>query len=224
MIKCLIVDDDQQILDYVTNHLTKHHMQTYRALGGDQALSLLNHQHVDIAIVDIMMEGMNGFELCQTLKHDYNLPVIMLTARDALSDKERAFLSGTDDYVTKPFEIKELIFRIRAVLRRYDIYTNQELTIGNLTLNQAYMELQIGSKTITLPNKEFQLLFMLASHPRQIFTREHIIDKIWGLDYEGDTRTVDVHIKRLRQRLQKLAATITIETVRGQGYKVEEHV
>lgn len=148
----------------------------------------------------------------------------MLTARDALSDKERAFISGTDDYVTKPFEVKELIFRIRAVLRRYNIHSNSEMTIGNLTLNQSYLELQVSNKTMTLPNKEFQLLFMLAARPKQIFTREQIIEKIWGYDYEGDERTVDVHIKRLRQRLKKLNATLTIETVRGQGYKVENHV
>lgn len=111
------------------------------------------------------------------IKNDYDIPVIMLTARDALSDKERAFISGTDDYVTKPFEVKELIFRIRAVLRRYDINTNTEMTIGNITLNQSYMELQVNNKTMTLPNKEFQLLYMLVSHPKQIFHANILLKK-----------------------------------------------
>lgn len=152
------------------------------------------------------------------------MPVIMLTARDALSDKEQAYLTGTDDYVTKPFEVKELIFRIKAVLKRYNINANNELKVGNLTLNQAYLELQSSTKSMNLPNKEFQLLFLLASHPKQVFNRDDLIEKIWGFDYEGDERTVDVHIKRLRKRLSKLGATITIHTVRGLGYKVDDNV
>ena len=171
-----------------------------------------------------MMNGINGFELCKTLKEDYDIPVIMLTARDALSDKERAFLSGTDDYVTKPFEVKELLFRIKAMLRRYQINAESELKLGNLTLNQPYMEISVDAKTINLPNKEFQLLFLLVSNPKHIFTRNDIIEKIWGFDYEGDDRTVDVHIKRLRQKLSRLGASISIHTVRGQGYKVNQDV
>ena len=171
-----------------------------------------------------MMNGINGFELCKTLKEDYDIPVIMLTARDALSDKERAFLSGTDDYVTKPFEVKKLLFRIKAVLRRYQINAESELKLGNLTLNQPYMEISVDAKTINLPNKEFQLLFLLVSNPKHIFTRNDIIEKIWGFDYEGDDRTVDVHIKRLRQKLSRLGASISIHTVRGQGYKVNQDV
>lgn len=128
-----------------------------------------------------MMNGINGFELCKTLKEDYDIPVIMLTARDALSDKERAFLSGTDDYVTKPFEVKELLFRIKAVLRRYQINAESELKLGNLTLNQPYMEISVDAKTINLPNKEFQLLFLLVSNPKHIFTRNDIIEKFGAL-------------------------------------------
>ena len=193
-------------------------------LSGEEALHFLEKENVDIAIVDIMMNGINGFELCKTLKEDYDIPVIMLTARDALSDKERAFLSGTDDYVTKPFEVKELLFRIKAVLRRYQINAESELKLGNLTLNQPYMEISVDAKTINLPNKEFQLLFLLVSNPKHIFTRNDIIEKIWGFDYEGDDRTVDVHIKRLRQKLSRLGASISIHTVRGQGYKVNQDV
>ncbi|ARJ13312.1 response regulator transcription factor [Staphylococcus lugdunensis] len=224
MVNCLIVDDDQTILDYVASHLNNEGYHTYTKPSGTAALQFLEQQTVDIAIVDIMMAGMDGFELCQQIKLDFDLPVIMLTARDALTDKERAFLSGTDDYVTKPFEIKELIFRIKAVLRRYQINAEHIIQLGNLTLNDNYMEVQVDHKTMTLPKKEFQLLYMLTSHPKQVFLRDTLIEKVWGFDYEGDERTLDVHIKRLRQRLSKLAANVTITTVRGQGYKVESHV
>lgn len=224
MTTCLIVDDDKKILEYVSNYIRHEGLETITQSSAEDALSYLESNLVDIAIVDIMMGGMSGFELCKILKEDYDMPVIMLTARDALSDKEQAYLTGTDDYVTKPFEVKELIFRIKAVLKRYNINANSEITIGNLTLNQAYLELQTASKTMNLPNKEFQLLFILASHPRQVFNRDDLIEKIWGFDYEGDERTVDVHIKRLRKRLEKLEASVTIHTVRGLGYKVDDHV
>ncbi|MDG0843507.1 response regulator transcription factor [Staphylococcus equorum] len=224
MTTCLIVDDDKKILEYVSNYISREGLETITQSSAEDALSYLESNQVDIAIVDIMMGGMSGFELCKILKEDYDMPVIMLTARDALSDKEQAYLTGTDDYVTKPFEVKELIFRIKAVLKRYNINANSEITIGNLTLNQAYLELQTASKTMNLPNKEFQLLFILASHPRQVFNRDDLIEKIWGFDYEGDERTVDVHIKRLRKRLEKLEASVTIHTVRGLGYKVDDHV
>lgn len=224
MTTCLIVDDDAKILDYVSSYLEREGLHTITQLSAENALSYLETHSVDIGIVDIMMEGMNGFELCKLLKEDYEIPVIMLTARDALSDKERAYLTGTDDYVTKPFEIKELMFRIKAVLRRYNINTNSEITLNNLTINQPYLEIEVNGKTINLPNKEFQLLFLLASNFKQVFNRDDLIEKIWGFDYEGDERTVDVHIKRLRKKLEQLNANVTIKTVRGLGYKVDDYV
>ncbi|MDU9371354.1 response regulator transcription factor [Staphylococcus ureilyticus] len=224
MTTCLIVDDDSKISEYVSNYISREGLDVVTQSSAENALSYLDTHQVDIAIVDVMMPGMSGFELCKVLKEDFEMPVIMLTARDALSDKEQAYLTGTDDYVTKPFEVKELIFRIKAVLKRYNINANNELKVGNLTLNQAYLELQSSTKSMNLPNKEFQLLFLLASHPKQVFNRDDLIEKIWGFDYEGDERTVDVHIKRLRKRLSKLGATITIHTVRGLGYKVDDNV
>lgn len=224
MTTCLIVDDDSKILEYVSNYISREGLDVVTQSSAENTLSYLDTHQVDIAIVDVMMSGMSGFELCKILKEDFEMPVIMLTARDALSDKEQAYLTGTDDYVTKPFEVKELIFRIKAVLKRYNINANNELKVGNLTLNQAYLELQSSTKSMNLPNKEFQLLFLLASHPKQVFNRDDLIEKIWGFDYEGDERTVDVHIKRLRKRLSKLGATITIHTVRGLGYKVDDNV
>ncbi|UDI77620.1 response regulator transcription factor [Staphylococcus taiwanensis] len=224
MVKCLIVDDDAKILHYVSQHLELDNIQTITHSSGEAALNYLSHHQVDIAVVDIMMNGLDGFELCQILKNDYDIPVIMLTARDALSDKERAFISGTDDYVTKPFEVKELLFRIRAVLRRYKINAQSIIQIGNVTLNEEFMELSVDTKKLNLPTKEFQLLFLLCRQPKHIFTRDTLIEKIWGFDYEGDERTIDVHIKRLRQRLSKLCATIEIQTIRGQGYRVASYV
>ncbi|MDW3959589.1 response regulator transcription factor [Staphylococcus saprophyticus] len=224
MTTCLIVDDDPKILEYVSKYIEREHFETIVQSSAENALSYLETHQVDIAIVDVMMGKMSGFELCKILKEDFDIPVIMLTARDALSDKEQAYLTGTYDYVTKPFEVKELMFRIKAVLKRYNVNINNEVSIGNLTLNQSYLEIQSSSKSMNLPNKEFQLLFLLASNPRQVFNRDALIEKIWGFDYEGDERTVDVHIKRLRKRLEKIDASVTIHTVRGLGYKVDDHV
>lgn len=224
MTTCLIVDDDPKIREYVSTFIKRENFEAIVQSSAENALSYLETHQVDIAIVDVMMGEMSGFELCKILKEDFDIPVIMLTARDALSDKEQAYLTGTDDYVTKPFEVKELLFRIKAVLKRYNINVNNEISIGNLTLNQSYLEIQSSSKSMNLPNKEFQLLFLLASNPRQVFNRDALIEKIWGFDYEGDERTVDVHIKRLRKRLEKIDASVTIHTVRGLGYKVDDHV
>lgn len=225
MTVCLIVDDDPKILHYVSTYLERSGLHCITQSSGEAALQYLETHQIDIAIIDIMMDGMNGFELCETLKSDYDgVPVIMLTARDALSDKEQAFVTGTDDYVTKPFEVEELMFRVRAVLRRYQINTATEIEFGNLELNQAYLEMKVGQKRMNLPNKEFQLLFLLVSQPNKIYEREDLITKIWGFDYEGDERTVDVHIKRLRKRLAQIGANVEIKTVRGLGYKVNQHV
>ncbi|NWK84003.1 response regulator transcription factor [Staphylococcus sp. GSSP0090] len=224
MTTCLIVDDDPKIREYVSTFIKRENFEAIVQSSAENALSYLDTHQVDIAIVDVMMGEMSGFELCKILKEDFDIPVIMLTARDALSDKEQAYLTGTDDYVTKPFEVKELLFRIKAVLKRYNINVNNEISIGNLTLNQSYLEIQSSSKSMNLPNKEFQLLFLLASNPRQVFNRDALIEKIWGFDYEGDERTVDVHIKRLRKRLEKIESSVTIHTVRGLGYKVDDHV
>ncbi|WP_301405475.1 response regulator transcription factor [Staphylococcus pseudintermedius] len=221
-VTCLIVDDDPEILNYVATHLQHKGYQAVTVASGEAALEYLEKHTIDIAIVDVMMDGMDGFELCETLKYDYEYPVIMLTARDALSDKERAFLAGTDDYVTKPFEVAELIFRIQAVLRRYQIATETLLTLGNLTIDQTQLEVKVETKGMILPHKEFELLSLLVAYPNQVFPREQLIEKIWGIDYEGDERTVDVHIKRLRARLKKLGANVHIETVRGIGYKVTQ--
>lgn len=144
MVNCLVVDDDRFILNDLKREIERENIHVITSLNGEEALDIVEHQHIDIAVVDIMMPGINGFELCKMLKDSFDVPVIMLTARDELSDKENAFLAGTDDYVTKPFEMKELIFRIKAVLRRFQINISNELKIGNTTVNSVDMEITIN--------------------------------------------------------------------------------
>lgn len=220
MVNCLVVDDDRFILNDLKREIEKENIHVVTSDSGEDALSVMEHEYIDIAIVDIMMPGIDGFELCQLLKGTYDIPVIMLTARDELSDKENAFLSGTDDYVTKPFEIKELIFRIKAVLRRFQINTMKEVKVGNTIVNTTEMEISVHQKSMHLPKKEFTLIELLTRNVDKVLSRDKMIEIVWGLDFEGDERTLDVHIKRLRKRLLSLGSDITIKTVRGVGYKV----
>lgn len=219
MVTCLVVDDDKFILNDLKREIEREHINVITSLSGEEALEVVEHKYIDIAVVDIMMPGMDGFELCQILKDSFDIPVIMLTARDELSDKENAFLAGTDDYVTKPFEIKELIFRIKAVLRRFKINSSNELQIGNTHINSVDMEITINQKTMLLPKKEFALLVYLMRNKDKVLQRDKIIEVVWGIDFEGDERTLDVHIKRIRKRLEKLESDVLIKTVRGVGYK-----
>ncbi|MGK9043811.1 response regulator transcription factor [Mammaliicoccus vitulinus] len=224
MVTCLVVDDDRFILNDLKREIERENIHVVTSLSGEEAMEVVEHKYIDIAVVDIMMPGMNGFELCKTLKDSFDIPVIMLTARDELSDKENAFLSGTDDYVTKPFEMKELIFRIKAVLRRFKINSSSELKIGNTLVNSVDMEITINKKSMLLPKKEFALLDYLMRNKDKVMQRDKIIEVVWGIDFEGDERTLDVHIKRLRKRLEKLESDVLIKTVRGVGYKaVLEH-
>lgn len=219
MVTCLVVDDDRFILNDLKREIERENINVVTSLSGEEALEVVEHKYIDLAVVDIMMPGMNGFELCQTLKESFDIPVIMLTARDELSDKENAFLAGTDDYVTKPFEMKELLFRIKAVLRRFKINSSSELKIGNTLVNSVDMEITINQKSMLLPKKEFALLDYLMRNKDKVLEREKIIEVVWGIDFEGDERTLDVHIKRLRKRLEKLESDVLIKTVRGVGYK-----
>ncbi|WP_239749515.1 response regulator transcription factor [Mammaliicoccus sp. H-M34] len=219
MVTCLVVDDDRFILNDLKREIERENINVVTSLSGEEALEVVEHKYIDLAVVDIMMPGMNGFELCQTLKESFDIPVIMLTARDELSDKENAFLAGTDDYVTKPFEMKELLFRIKAVLRRFKINSSSELKIGNTLVNSVDMEITINHKSMLLPKKEFALLDYLMRNKDKVLQRDKIIEVVWGIDFEGDERTLDVHIKRLRKRLEKLESDVLIKTVRGVGYK-----
>lgn len=216
----LIVDDDEQILQLVSIHLQREGYQVIKARNGVEALDVIEDELPDLAVVDVMMPEMDGFTLTKELRA-MEIPVLLLTAKGELADKEKGFLAGSDDYVVKPFEPKELLFRIQAILRRYDKSVDPLLNIGSLTINQQSYEVQAGKKTLLLPLKEFELLSVLASRVNHVFTREFLIDRVWGMDYEGDDQTLNVHIKRIREKFRPIAPDVKITTIRGVGYKLE---
>ncbi|PCD82928.1 DNA-binding response regulator [Lysinibacillus fusiformis] len=219
--KILVVDDDVHILQLVNIYLTKEGYQVLRAENAQQALALLNGNLPDLAVVDVMMPGMDGFTLTETLTQDYDIPVLLLTAKGELEDKERGFLAGSDDYVVKPFELKELLFRIAAILRRLDKKNQITIQVGHLVIDRRSFEVIIGEETLILPLKEFELLALLASRPNQVFTRSYIMEQVWGYDYDGDEQTLNTHVKRVRERLNRFDTAVEIITVRGVGYKLE---
>ena len=216
----LVVDDDAHILKLVNIHLVQAGYQVIQASCADEALEKLETQLPDLAIVDVMMPGMNGFELTKILNEDYNIPVLLLTAKGELEDKEKGFSAGTDDYVVKPFEPQELLFRVRAILRRYDKTTDESIVAGPLKIDRQRYEVHIGKKTFLLPLKEFELLSILAARPGHVYARDLLIERVWGYDYEGDEQTLNVHIKRLRDKLAPFDE-VKIVTMRGVGYKFE---
>lgn len=222
MTNILIVDDDINIVNLVNIQLSNQGYHVLQAKDGIEALGILKKEACDLAVVDVMMPFMDGFALTSEIRQQYDIPVLLLTAKNQIEDKEKGFQAGTDDYLVKPFEPKELVFRIKALLRRYDHQVDESiLRIGSTTINKKSYEVQIGNRTLLLPLKEFELLYYLVSNPKQVFSREHLIEQIWGMDYEGDERTVDVHIKRLRERFSKLTDDFQIKTVRGVGYLLE---
>jgi two-component system, OmpR family, response regulator len=179
---------------------------------------------VDLVILDIMMPQMDGWELCRELREHYEMPLLMLTAKGETAQKVKGFQLGTDDYMVKPFEPAELVVRVKALLKRYRISISQNVNVGSLQLNRHNYSLQVGDNQLTLPLKEFELLFKLAGYPGKTFSREQLIEQIWGFDYEGDERTVDVHIKRLRERFPDGQFGFRITTIRGLGYRLEVSV
>lgn len=219
--KILVVDDDPYILELVNIHLSQAGYAVEKAANGYQALELIENDIPDLAIVDVMMPGMDGYELTKTLRARADIPVLLLTAKGELEDKEKGFLAGSDDYVVKPFEPKELLFRVNAILRRYEKAIDMLIEAGPLTINRKSYEVSAGKKIYLFPLKEFELLSILASRPNQVLTRETLLERVWGFDYEGDEQTLNVHIKRLRDKLEKLAKNVVISTVRGVGYKLE---
>ncbi|MNI08315.1 Heme response regulator HssR [compost metagenome] len=186
-----------------------------------EALDLLEREVPDLAIVDVMMPGMDGIELTKILSQDYGIPVLLLTAKGELEDKAKGFLAGSEDYVVKPFEPKELLFRIAVILRRFDKEYQSIIQIGNMTINRRVFEVSTGERSVVMPLKEFELLAFLASRAGQVIERSAIMEQIWGYDYEGDDYTLNTHMKRLRERLTHLGANIEISTIRGVGYKLE---
>ncbi|MBT2636737.1 MULTISPECIES: response regulator transcription factor [unclassified Bacillus (in: firmicutes)] len=220
--RILVVDDDLNIQRLVTIHLTQEGYQVFKANDAEEALSLLEKQNVDLAIVDVMMPGMNGFELTKILTDDWEIPVILLTAKGQLSDKEEGFLSGGEDYIVKPFEVKELLFRVAVVLRRMQRVIDSLIQAGNMKIDRNSFEVEINQETILFPLKEFELLSILASRINKTTPRASLIEQAWGADYEGSEQTLNTHINRIRERLKKHQATVEIQTIRGIGYRLEE--
>lgn len=219
--KILVVDDDPNILELVSIQLTQAGYTVQKASNGFEALTLIEEDYPDLAVVDVMMPGMDGYELTKQIRSETDIPVLLLTAKGELEDKEKGFLSGSDDYVVKPFEPRELQYRINAILRRYDKAVDAFIQAGPLKINRQSYEVSIGKKTLLLPLKEFELLSVLASRPNTVFTREILLERVWGYDYEGDEQTINVHIKRIRKKLGQLTDAVIIGTVRGVGYKLE---
>jgi DNA-binding response OmpR family regulator len=219
--KILVVDDDLYIRELVAVFLRRAGFEVHEAADGVEALSTLESVKVDMAILDIMMPNLDGWELCKDLRRHYDLPLLMLTAKGETAQKVRGFELGTDDYLVKPFEPPELVARVKAVLKRYRIATSQRVQIGSVLLDRRTFEVFVGDERMTLPLKEFELLFTLASYPNRTFTRDQLIEQVWGYDYEGDERTVDVHVKRLRERFPEDRHAFLIRTIRGLGYRLE---
>ncbi|CAH1057522.1 Heme response regulator HssR [Paenibacillus pseudetheri] len=221
MKKILVADDDNNIRTLLKHVLTREGYQVMEASDGRDAIHKLKESIADLAVVDVMMPHVDGLELCQHIRETYDIPIILLTARQQLSDKEQGYLRGTDDYVTKPFEPEELLFRIKALFRRYSIASDDRIRLNSLVIDRKNYEITDGDEVLLLPVKEFELLSQLAQYPGRLYSRSELIELLWGMDYEGDERTVDVHIKRLRQRFMDYQNDFVIRTVRGIGYKLE---
>jgi DNA-binding response OmpR family regulator len=218
MPKILIVDDDPNIRELVRVLLINGGFEPYEACDGRDALTKMTAVAPDLCVIDLMMPNMDGYELCRKLRQYYeNTPVLMLTAKSDLSAKAAGFDAGTDDYLTKPFEGDELLMRIRALLRRYKIEASNTVQIGSITIDKN--SYTVGGENI--PMKEFELLFKLAVFPGRTFSRDTLIEDIWGYDFDGNERTLDVHIGRLRERYPAETCGFRITTVRGLGYRLE---
>ncbi|MEH7109312.1 response regulator transcription factor [Bacillus sp. JJ1764] len=222
MTKLLLVDDDENIRELVLLFLKKEGFEVYEASDGVEALKVLEKMKADLAIIDIMMPNMDGWELCRELREFQDIPILMLTAKGETSQKIKGFNLGADDYLVKPFDPLELVVRVKALLKRYKIAVSQTIIIGDFQLDRKTHEIFYRNQKCTIPLKEFELLFKLASYPGKTFSRESLIEDIWGYDYEGDERTVDVHIKRVRERFSETEVPFRIQTVRGLGYRLEE--
>lgn len=218
----LIVDDDIHIRELIKVYLRQEGFDVVEAGHGKEALQEMERTRIDLVILDIMMPEMDGWDLCVELRAAYpNLPLLMITAKGETGHKVKGFQLGTDDYLVKPFDPEELVVRVKALMKRYRIVASQKVQFGDIELNRQSYEIIINGVRTTLPLKEFELLFKLFSHPNQIFTRNQLIEQIWGMDYEGDDRTVDVHIKRIRERFPEAGDNFSIVTIRGLGYKLE---
>lgn len=219
MFNILVVEDDKNLRKLIVTCLKKNHYNTYEAINGNEALELLDREYIDLIVSDVMMPEMDGFELIKELRTaEYSVPILVITAKGDIQDKKQGFLVGADDYMVKPIDIEELILRIQVLLKRSNVTNEKRIQIGDLVLNYNQMSVTRKEKVYFLAQKEFLLLYKLLSTPNTIFTRQELIEEIWGLESESDYRTVDVHIKRIREKMYD-AKEFEIVTVRGIGYK-----
>lgn len=219
MFKVLVVEDDKNLRRLITTYLKRNGYETYEATTGVEALEIMDINYVDLIISDIMMKEMDGYELTKSLRDaNYTIPILLVTAKSTIADKKEGFLLGADDYMVKPINMEELLLRVKVLLKRANAANEKKLIIGNLILDYNQMSVIYKGKNYRLAQKEFQLLYKLLSTPDTIFTRQELIEEIWGLESESDFRTVDVHIKRIREKLEDVKE-FEIVTIRGIGYK-----
>ena len=222
--KALVIEDDKNIAELLRLYLEKDGFEVSIASDGGQGLRLAGEVELDVILLDIMLPVMDGWQVCKEIRRNSQVPIIMLTAKGETFDKVSGLEMGADDYVTKPFEVKELIARIHAVMRRADgaaAPVEKKLVYDKLVVNLDSYELIVDGKKIDTPPKEMELLYHLAASPNRVFTRNQLLDEVWGFDYFGDSRTVDVHIKRLREKLEGVSDQWSLKTVWGVGYKFE---
>lgn len=220
MFQILVVEDDASLRRLMSAALKQHGYSCHTANDGVEALDVMEKTNIDLIISDVMMPNMDGYELTRQLRRaNYDLPILMVTAKETFEDKQEGFIAGTDDYMVKPIDINEMLLRVGALLRRSQMATEHSLVVGDIVLDYDAQSVSIkGSAAQTIPTKEFMLLFKLLSYPNKIFTRRQLLDELWGMEKEVDERTVDVHIKRLRERYGD-CKDFNIVTVRGLGYK-----
>lgn len=223
MEKILIVDDDKNISELLRLYLDKEGYETVCAFDGEEALTVYNEEHPNLILLDIMLPKIDGRQVCREIRENSDTPIIMLTAKGETFDKVLGLNLGADDYITKPFDSKEVVARVKAVLRRFHPATAdlKEVKFDKLTINLTNYTMLVNDETVDTPPKELELIFHLASNPNRVFTRNQLLDEVWGFDYYGDSRTVDVHIKRLREKLENVSDMWELKTVWGVGYKFE---
>lgn len=224
--KILIVDDDVNICELLRLYLEKDGFRADVVTDGLKALEAVESSHPDLVLLDIMLPGLDGWQICREIRKNSQIPIIMLTAKGETFDKVLGLELGADDYITKPFETKEVIARIKAVLRRSAEKTpaqdtTKAVSFDKLSINLTNYELTVDGKAVDTPPKELELIYHLASNPNRVYTRDQLLDEVWGFEYYGDSRTVDVHVKRLREKLEGVSDKWELKTVWGVGYKFE---
>ena len=223
--KILIVDDDKNICDLLRIYLEKEGYSTIISYNGEEAMVKFNALNPNSGLLDIMHPGMDGWQICREIRKVSPVPILILTAKGEVFDKVLGLELGADDYIVKPFDTKEVLARIKAVTRRTSLMPsgndNKELFYDNLHINLSRYVLKVKGKVVDTPPKELELLFFLASNPNRVYTRDQLLDEVWGFEYYGDSRTIDVHIKRLRAKLEGVSDKWTLKTVWGVGYKFE---